>query len=656
MVKKKKEGKGQSFLKGAMVLGSSMIIVRLMGMVYKILLSGMYGGVGTGLFNAAYALYNPLFMLSTAGFPIAISRMVSENMTKKRYKDVKRIHQLSIPMFIVMGLFCFIAMVLGSFIYVKAIKAENTIFALLCLSPTIFFGCLMSIYRGYFEGMRNMVPTAVSEIIEAACKLFLGFGASYLTLQFCMSQYHDSGYVLGIRCNGEAEAHAAAVPLAIGAAITGISLGSLFGFLYLFIRDKRNGDGFTRAELRNAPPPKSDSTIRRVMVRTAIPIGLGAVIMSISDMIDSTLVQTRIYNIMESTPDALLNVYGSRIPDEVYYGGNTHIYLYGCYGMALTLMMLVTAVTQVFGTTALPSVTAAFTSGNKTKLKESMETVLRVTVLVTIPSGIGLSVLAEPLLSLIYNSPSVANEVEIGAKVLTVMGISVIFIIRKCPDNNIVKIRTVFDRIKIPIKNGLPIHISAPDRSVSERYLIIVCTGPFDHKKIYANNRKNNVFDERLIGHDRHQKYTARYKCEQMLAALFKLIHQKKRKEHSDHNGEIINLNNYSFKKTFFFQFFFFLFVGGSVIIDINTGSDSKDRHYGYISNKESSGCVSASHTLDHVFNEFLAHVIESCEEIVESRSYAFCKKVRKPVHREKRCKIGGSEVFFYAGISHERH
>ena len=73
MVKKEKEGRGQSFLKGAMVLGSSMVIVKIMGMIYKILLSNMYGGVGTGLFNSAYALYNPLFMLSTAGFPIAIS-------------------------------------------------------------------------------------------------------------------------------------------------------------------------------------------------------------------------------------------------------------------------------------------------------------------------------------------------------------------------------------------------------------------------------------------------------------------------------------------------------------------------------------------------------------------------------------------------------
>lgn len=447
--KKKKEGKGQSFLKGAMVLGSSMIIVRLMGMVYKILLSGMYGGVGTGLFNAAYALYNPLFMLSTAGFPIAISRMVSENVTKKRFRDVRQIQKISVPLFVAAGLGCFIVMIAGSFIYVKMINAGDTIFALLCLSPTIFFGCLMSIYRGYFEGMRNMTPTAVSEIIEAACKLFVGFSASYVTMKLCMKQFSNTGFVMGIECHTEAEAHAAAVPLAIGAAITGISLGSMAGFLFLFIKFKRSGDGISYEDLRNSPPPRKNSELRRTMVRTAVPIGLGAIIMSISDMVDSTLVQMRINNIMETDPGALLNVYGSLIPDEVYYGGNTHIYLYGCYGMALTLMMLVTAVTQVFGTTALPSVTAAYTSGNKTKLKESMETVLRVTVLVTIPSGIGLSVLAEPLLSLIYNSPSVANEVEIGSKVLMIMGISVIFIAISTP---LCSMLQAVGRMDVPLK------------------------------------------------------------------------------------------------------------------------------------------------------------------------------------------------------------
>ena len=125
------------------------------------------------------------------------------------------------------------------------------------------------------------------------------------------------------------------------------------------------------------------------------------------------------------------------------------IYLYGCYGIALTLMMLVTAVTQVFGTTALPSVTTAWASGDKIQVKKSMETVLRVTMLVTIPSGIGMSVLAEPLLSLIYSGGGVANEVEIGSKVLTVMGISAVFIAASTPMCSMIQ---ATGRMDIPLK------------------------------------------------------------------------------------------------------------------------------------------------------------------------------------------------------------
>ncbi len=449
MSRVKEQKRGQSFIKGAAVLGSSMVIVKLMGMLYKILLSNMYGGVGTGLFNSAYALYNPLFMLSTAGFPIAISRMVSENITRKRFRDVKQINRLSVPIFVMAGLICFLLMVIGSFFYVKIIDADNAIFGLLCLSPSIFFGCLMSIYRGYFEGFRNMAPTAVSEIIEASCKLFLGFTASFVTMKICMDQYLNSGYVLGVKCTTESEANSVIVPVAIGAAITGISLGSVFGFLFLFIRYKRGGDGITRQELLESPPPRQPNLIVRTMVRTAIPIGLGSIVMSLADMIDSTLVQVRINNIMQTNPKALLNVYGSLIPDSVYYNGETHTYLYGCYGIALTLMMLVTAVTQVFGTTALPSVTAAWTSGDKVQLKKSMETVMRITVLVTIPSGLGLSVLAEPLLSMIYSGSGVANEVEIGSKVLEVMGISVIFIATSTP---LCSMLQAVGRMDVPLK------------------------------------------------------------------------------------------------------------------------------------------------------------------------------------------------------------
>lgn len=96
MAKKAKTG-GQSFLQGAMVLGVSMVIVKIMGMVYKILLARVLDGVGNGIFNIAYELYTPLFMLATAGFPIAISRMVSESVVQGRYRDVRKLHRISIP-------------------------------------------------------------------------------------------------------------------------------------------------------------------------------------------------------------------------------------------------------------------------------------------------------------------------------------------------------------------------------------------------------------------------------------------------------------------------------------------------------------------------------------------------------------------------------
>lgn len=449
MPKAKKSQMGQSFLKGAAILGMSTIIVKLMGMVYKIILSSMFGGVGTGLFNSAYALYNPLFMLSTAGFPIAISRMVSENITRKRYRDVRQIHRLSIPIFVLGGLVCFVAMVLGGFVYVKVINSDNAIFAILALSPTIFFGCLMSIYRGYFQGMKNMVPTAVSEIIEACGKLFLGLAAAVFTMQFGMRQYYDTGYVLGVPCKNEADAENVIVPIAIGAAIMGISVGALLGLLYLIVRMKHGGDNITHPMLAASPPARSPSRTVRTLVRTAIPIGLSAIVMSLGDSIDAILVQRRIGDIVDNQSDALLNLYGSLIPDSVYDGGNTAVYLYGCYGMALTLMMLITAVTQVFGTTALPSVTAAYTSGNKQRLKKSMETVLKITALVTIPSGLGMAVLAEPLMSLIYSSPSVSNEVEISSRILAIMGVSVIFIATSTP---LCSMLQAVGRMDVPLK------------------------------------------------------------------------------------------------------------------------------------------------------------------------------------------------------------
>ena len=171
----------QVFLKGAAILTISMVVVKVIGLLDSVLLTNIYSmfgeeyaTMGSGIFSNAYEIFVVIFTVATGGLPIAISRLVSESIAQKRYKDVKMIHKVSVPFFLAVGIVSLIIMLLGSFIYIKIIDSPYSIYAMICLSPTVFFGCLVSSYRGYLQGQRNMFPTAISEIIESAVKLVIG--------------------------------------------------------------------------------------------------------------------------------------------------------------------------------------------------------------------------------------------------------------------------------------------------------------------------------------------------------------------------------------------------------------------------------------------------------------------------------------------------
>ncbi len=416
-MKRIKSNKKQSFVKGAAILTVGLMVVKIIGMLYKVSLSRLYGPVGAGLLSNAYELYIPLFSLATAGFPIAVSRMVSESMSQGRYKDVKRIKDVAVPFFIVAGIICFLLMVLFSFFYVRIIESPDSFISMLALAPAIFFGCLVSAYRGYYEGMRNMVPTSVSEIVEALVKLIVGYSLAYFMMNY-------GGTVFGITDENTL------VKYSVAAAILGITLGSFFSFLYIYLRYRIEGDGITAEMYRNAPRARGKKETFNILLHTAIPIGLGALIMNVAGTVDSALIQHRLISMMENTPDLLLNEYNGSIPEKNVADGTVHTYLWGCYSYALTIMNLVVTVTQAFGTTAMPNVTDAYTKGNKEYLKSSIETVMRVTFVFTIPAGLGLTVLADPIMHVVYGS---TDGVDISVNILRVMGIAVIFFAAATP-------------------------------------------------------------------------------------------------------------------------------------------------------------------------------------------------------------------------------
>lgn len=428
----------QTFIKGAAILTLSMVIVKVFGLLDKVLLTNIYSmfgegyaSMGMGLYSNAYEIFVVIFTVATGGLPIAISRLVSQNMAEKRYKDVKLVHKISVPFFVIVGIICLLIMFVGSFFYVQMIESPYSIYAMLCLAPTILFGCLASIYRGYFEGQRNMTPTAVSEIIEAAIKLVIGTVLAYAVMSYGINSYEQSGTFLWFTLASEAEAQNTILAFSVSGAICGISLGSLGSFLFLWLKYKISGDGIPKEYYVSSIYARAARETFVIICKTALPIAAGALIMSLGSLIDQIIIQNVLSDLAVSNSDVLYDQYSQFYSDKVFYGepstgtpSTIHTSLWGCYSSALTLMQLVTAVTQVFGSSAMPNVTSAWTKGNKQELKTSIETVIRMTMMFTLPMAFGLCVLAKPIMSFVYSDAAIA---EIGGRVLTLMGITTIF-------------------------------------------------------------------------------------------------------------------------------------------------------------------------------------------------------------------------------------
>jgi len=420
----------RSFLKGAFILTAGMVIVKFCGLLQKVLLTNLYstlgesyGEFGSGLFANAYEIYVPLFTLATIGFPVALSRMISESYARRRYGQVHRVFYVARPFFIVTGTVCFLLMALGAFWYVRYIDSPYSLLAMLFMSPTVLFGCLISVYRGYFEGLSDMTPTSVSEIMEAVAKIAIGVTLSYVVVNAGVREYADSGTVFNLNVSDKDEALRTIVAFSVAASILGITLGSVISFVYLrilFVK-RKNRIPVNNVETHVIP---SDKDIFFSMLRMAIPVGIGTLFMSFAGSLDAAMLNRILKNLSVRVPEKLLAQY-PLLHDEIFVSGTAHTCIWGYYSSGLTVYSIVVAVTQVFGTSALPNVTNAFAKGDRAQLKTSIETVIRISAVFALPCGFGLCVLAKPILSLVYfANPNISLY---GAPVLQILGVASAF-------------------------------------------------------------------------------------------------------------------------------------------------------------------------------------------------------------------------------------
>ena len=271
-----------------------------------------------------------------------------------------------------------------------------------------------------------MTPTAVSEVLEAFSKIAVGVVLSYVTVRVGVRQYNLTGTIFSLSFNTTDEAYRTLVSISVAASIFGITMGSVIAFVYLRIRFALHKGDVPKEYYINSVEAYSKAETFRNMLRTALPVGVGALVMSVSSTIDATVIQSLMYNMAINEPQALMSEFHHVLDKEISRDKITiHTCIWGYYSASITLSSLVVAVTQVFGTSALPNVTNAYTKGNKEELKEAIEAVLRLTTIFAFPCAIGLFVLSEPILSLVYSgNPNISR---FGGEVLQVLGLSVIF-------------------------------------------------------------------------------------------------------------------------------------------------------------------------------------------------------------------------------------
>lgn len=399
------ENKRRSMQYGTAVLLISAVIVKLIGALFKIPLSSAHclGDEGFGFFSSAYDLFSPLYSLAMAGLPVAVARTVSEHIAAGRYRDARLSYRLSRKFFFIagiMGTAVFAALVIP---FVRLTDATGkTAPALFAVAPAVLFSCVLSAERGYYEGLNNMLPTAVSELTEALCKLILGLGAAFIT----------------VRLTGSTVWGAAA-------AMAGITVGTLFAFLYTRIYAKLKGDGITAEMLENSPEPQSGADTFKKMILLTLPIALTSLTVNIPPMIDAFTVKSGLEGLINGGTD-LRGIYRSvfengDIPDLSAFP----VLLYGIRGKAYTVFNLVPAFTSVIGVGAVPAITAAAARGNTAELKKNINTVLKTAALISLPAACGLIAISGRITGFLYDTEASA---VIGGEMLTIYGFAALFV------------------------------------------------------------------------------------------------------------------------------------------------------------------------------------------------------------------------------------
>lgn len=412
--------KKQSLLNGALVLVVATAFVEIVGVLYKIPLTELIGTIGRGYTGTAFNLYIPIHNIALAGLPVAISKLVAQSVAEGRFNNVKKIYKIALRMFFVAGLAGTVLLMALAYPYAKSMDAMASLPSIIMIAPAVFVCCVMATYRGYYSGLRNQTPTALSQMCEVVGKLAFGLGLAYIVQRYGISCFEKGLPVYGTQCSTLDEAVMALTPYAAAASIFGVTMGAVCSLLFLVLRHKIIGDKITKEELASSPDADTGKNIAKMMMTIAVPVVVSTLVMNITNLIDSWSIQARLQYAVDSGRPIIEAMYEEALSlaakmDNVQLKS----YLYGAYEIALDFRNLVPTITTTLGMSAIPVLAEAWTLKNKLLIRSSIESVMRVAMLISLPCGIGMAILSKDLLNIMYGT---SDSVSISATVMAIYG------------------------------------------------------------------------------------------------------------------------------------------------------------------------------------------------------------------------------------------
>lgn len=443
-----KASKKQNVLGGAIVLVVATALVKVIGAIYKIPLTSIIGTLGRGYFASAYNIYTPIYAISMAGLPVAVSAIVSKNVALGKYRDVRQVLKVTFPLFFALGLVGTGALLIAAKPYVESVGASLALYSVIAIAPSILFCCIMSTYRGYYEGLNNMYPTAISQVIESLGKLVFGLGLSYAVIEYGFKQIEATGTVFGKVIETEQDT-AIVYAVAAAAAILGVTLGTVFACAYTILRHKIKKDGITKENLINSPLAATRKTTVKEIVAIAVPTAISSLVLNITNFIDAWMIQNRLESVVLKHFDEIMNIYGDSITEAGIGRNAIHTFIYGAYDTTMDFKNLVPTIMMTLGVSAIPIISGAVAKKDHALVKDTVNTVFRTTMLIALPAGVGFFVLSGPILDLLYSGSEAASGIPIATPVLALYGLMMPILTLSAPLTNILQ---AVGRADVPAK------------------------------------------------------------------------------------------------------------------------------------------------------------------------------------------------------------